>query len=94
MTADDHAVMAVLRLLANRAPSATVCPSEVARSICDASGDYGAEEWRALMPVVHAAVDRLVTEGRLQLSWKGRTLPSRVGPYRIGRSDRGCPSTS
>ena len=67
-----------LMLLASRAADASVCPSEVARAIAP-------EGWRAAMPSVHAAIDRLVEEGRVQLSWKGKTLPKRSGPYRIGR---------
>jgi hypothetical protein len=69
-----------LTLLAARAPGATVCPSEVARSLAGAGGD-----WRAWMPAVHAAVDRLVADGRVRLSWKGQSLAERQGPYRIGR---------
>ncbi|WP_293881248.1 DUF3253 domain-containing protein [Sphingomonas sp.] len=67
-----------LLLLARRAPDATICPSEVARAI--------APDWRGAMPAVHAAVDGLVHDGRVRLSWKGRTLATRSGPYRIGRS--------
>lgn len=67
--------------LAARAEGATVCPSEVARALTVATGD-----WREAMPEVHAAVDELVREGRVQLSWKGRGLTERSGPYRIGRS--------
>jgi len=68
---------AVLSLLARRAPDATICPSEVARVI--------APDWRGAMPVVHAAVDGLVKDGLVRLSWKGRPLATRSGPYRIGR---------
>ncbi|PVE54413.1 DUF3253 domain-containing protein [Arthrobacter sp. TPD3018] len=68
-----------LALLASRAAGATVCPSEVARAIAP-------EAWRAAMPSVHAAIDALVEEGRVQLSWKGKPLPTRTGPYRIGRA--------
>ena len=67
-----------LMLLASRAADATVCPSEVARAIAP-------EGWRAAMPLVHAAVDTLVEEGHVELSWKGKTLAERSGPYRIGR---------
>jgi hypothetical protein len=35
------------------------------------------------MPLVHAAVDSLCEEGRVQLSWKGKPLTTRNGPYRI-----------
>jgi hypothetical protein len=77
MTARD----AALALLAKRAPEATVCPSEVARAVA-ADGD-----WRREMPTVHDAVDRLVDEGVIRLSWKGQALLTRSGPYRIGRPD-------
>ncbi len=77
---------AALMLLARRDAGATVCPSEVARALA-AAADIApvAESWRSLMPVVHEAIDRLVAEGAVQLSWKGRTLAARAGPYRIGR---------
>lgn len=55
----------------------TVCPSEVARVV-------GGADWRAAMPAVHAAVDALVAEGRVRLSWKGAAMAVRAGPYRIG----------
>ena len=74
-----------LALLAARSPEATVCPSEVARAIMPKSIGGGGDGWRDAMPVVHAAVDRLLAEGRVRLSWKGRTLKARAGPYRISR---------
>jgi hypothetical protein len=37
------------------------------------------------MPAVHAAVDAMVAEGLVRLSWKGCAIPTRDGPYRIGR---------
>jgi hypothetical protein len=43
-------------------------------------------DWRSAMPAVHAAVDELVAEGRVRLSWKGAALDVREGPYRIRRS--------
>ena len=69
---------AALALLEARAAGATVCPSEVARAL--AVGDA----WRAQMPRVHAAVDALVAEGAVRLSWKGEVMAERAGPYRIG----------
>lgn len=72
-------------LLLTRAPAATVCPSEVARQLATVQGQPG---WRALMPEVHAAVDALVAEGTVTLTWKGKRLDARAGPYRIGRRDR------
>lgn len=68
---------ATLSLLARRASGATVCPSEVARSI--------APDWRGAMPCVHAAVDVLVRDGLVRLSWRGKPMAMRSGPYRIGR---------
>lgn len=84
MTVAD-ARAATLALLAARAPEATVCPSEVARAIVTGDADDAASNWREVMPVVHGAIDRLVSEGVVRLSWKGENLPARAGPYRIGR---------
>ncbi|EDL49240.1 DUF3253 domain-containing protein [Erythrobacter sp. SD-21] len=72
---------AVLRLLSKRAPDATICPSEAAREIAGEDDD-----WRLRMDDVHCAVDRLVEEGRIRLSWKGAALERRDGPYRIARA--------
>lgn len=77
----DGARAAAMALLAARAPGATVCPSEVARVVADGA------DWRAAMPVVHAAVDGLVADGAVRLSWKGAAMAARAGPYRIGRVD-------
>ena len=86
MTA-TNAQEATLALLASRASTATVCPSEVARLLANAADPKAAAvSWRDLMPVVHAAVDRLVIDGHVRLSWKGQALPTRSGPYRIGRA--------
>ncbi|MGN5374449.1 DUF3253 domain-containing protein [Sphingomonas hankookensis] len=73
---------ATLSLLARRAADATICPSEVARALSP-------EDWRGAMPSVHAAVDRLVREGLVRISWKGERLATRSGPYRIGRAATG-----
>jgi hypothetical protein len=74
----------VLDLLADRERGATICPSEVARKLVDASSPNDTESWRSAMPTVHAAVDRLVHQGTIKLSWKGEPLTVRSGPYRIG----------
>ena len=73
-----------MAMLAARAPEATVCPSEVARAITVDAAD--SVTWRGAMPIVHAAVDSLLTDGRVRLSWKGHPLVTRVGAYRIGSS--------
>ena len=68
---------ATLALLEDRPPDASICPSEVARAI---SPDG---EWRKAMPTVHAAIDALLREGLVRISWKGNGLDCRTGPYRI-----------
>lgn len=84
MPSDDADVRAAtLALLGRRAADATVCPSEVARAI--AADDGTAADWRAAMPAVHAAIDGMVRDGLIGLSWKGVGLRERDGPYRIGR---------
>ena len=71
-----------LALLTSRAPGKTVCPSEVAKTVV-ANTDPG--NWRSAMPAVHAAIDGLLDIGLVRLSWKGKALKTRSGPYRIGR---------
>lgn len=71
-----------LALLDRRAPTSTICPSEVARAL---AARELASDWRTAMPVVHAAIDQLTAEGVVQLSWKGKALETRAGPYRIRR---------
>lgn len=66
-----------LKLLNERAAGATICPSEVARSVAPGG------TWREAMPAVHAAIDDLVSDGTIALSWKKQPLDKRNGPYRI-----------
>jgi hypothetical protein len=83
----ENACARALSLMADRAPDATVCPSEVAKALAAAEKAKGGEpDWRTAMPTVHAAVDELVAEGAVALTWKGRRLLKRAGPYRIGRA--------
>ena len=87
MTSITEARNITLALLAERAEGATVCPSEVARALVAAdNAEAKSGDWRAAMPIVHAAVDQLVVEGSIKLSWKGKKLTARAGPYRINRS--------
>ena len=82
---------ATLALLAARASGATVCPSEVARALVASGAAAATSNWRDMMPAVHAAVDRLHAEGLIGLSWRGKMLTARDGPYRIrapGRDQR------
>jgi len=75
MTAAADTIAALLDVRGN---AKTVCPSEVARALAGPDGD-----WRSLMSDVHLAVDTLASEKRIALSWKGKSLPRRDGPYRI-----------
>lgn len=64
--------------LQSRGPGKTVCPSEIARAL---AGD--GSDWRGRMAEVHGAVDALLADGAIALSWKGEWLAVRDGPYRI-----------
>lgn len=77
MTAAEAAIRA---LLAERAPGTTICPSEAARRLAGPQGD-----WRAEMAAVHAAVDIMIAQGTIALSWRGEPKQKRRGPYRIAR---------
>ncbi len=81
MTVEERARRATLALLVRRGAGVTACPSEVARAL-DAQG------WREAMPAVHAAVDALVADGWVRLSWRGVDLAERDGPYRIRLADQ------
>ena len=72
----------ILRLLRDRAPQATLCPSEVARALAP-------EAWRALMqPVRTVAVD-MARQGLITIRQKGHAVspdaPLR-GPIRLGHT--------
>ena len=77
MTSSDieRASAVIVSLLANRATDATLCPSEVARAL---AAENESDVWRAMMPVVHAAVDALLHHGAVKLSWKA--LSGQVAP--------------
>ncbi|WP_311271289.1 DUF3253 domain-containing protein [Sphingobium sp. WCS2017Hpa-17] len=80
MSATD-AREALNTLMVARKPGATICPSEVARAIASK------HNWREAMPLVHAMVDTLLTEGLIHLSWKGTSMSARSGPYRIAPAE-------
>ena len=76
---------AITSLLRERGSDSTVCPSEAARLMSE-----DADDWRAQMPAVHEAVDKLLAREEIVLTWKGEPMPSRKGAYRIGRADGCC----
>lgn len=80
VTGQDSALEQAIRdRLAGRAPTATICPSEVAREL-------GGESWRELMEPTRQAARRLVAAGEVEITQQGRVVdPSTAkGPIRIG----------
>jgi hypothetical protein len=69
---------AILDLLSERAPEATICPSEAARAV--APGD-----WRPLMPGAREAAAELADQGRLEVLQGGNQVDPRQarGPDRL-----------
>jgi hypothetical protein len=69
---------AILRLLADREASSTICPSEAARLV-------GGEDWRDLMEPARAAARRLVDRHEVVITQGGLVVdPSTAkGPIRI-----------
>ena len=76
---ETAAAVQMRALLEQRDPGKTLCPSEVARALAGADGN-----WRGRMDEVHDAADTLLAENAVVLSWQGERLPKRDGPYRIG----------
>ena len=72
---------AILTLLDGRARSASICPSEAARSV-DPNG------WEALMEPARCAARRLVHAGEVEITQGGRVVdPSTCkGPIRVRRA--------
>lgn len=70
---------AILDLLAQRRPGASICPSDAARVV-------GSEaEWRELMEPARQAASRLAGSGEVEITQGGRVvdLTSAKGPIRI-----------
>ena len=81
---EDRAIAdAILRLLAARAPSASICPSDVARAL---SSDE--RIWRAQMPAIRRVAAQLATEGRVKVTRGAMQVNalSKGGPIRIRRA--------
>jgi hypothetical protein len=77
---DTELERAILALLATRARTATICPSEAARAV-------GGDDWRPLMEPARAAARRLVAAGEVEITQAGHVVdPSTArGPVRIRR---------
>jgi hypothetical protein len=70
---------AILRLLAERDPGKTICPSDAARAL---GGDDG---FRPLMDPVRDAARALVADGALEVTQRGQVvdLDAARGPIRL-----------
>jgi hypothetical protein len=70
-------------LLAGRASTASICPSDVARAVTSNEA-----EWRALMEPVRQAARRMVATGEVEITQGGRVVdPAALkGPIRIRRA--------
>lgn len=69
---------AIRSLLGERAPGASICPSEAARAV-------GAEDWQALMEPARAAARRLVGQGAIEITQRGVVVDASTakGPIRL-----------
>ena len=78
---DQRLEVAILELLATRAPTATICPSDAARAVGDE------DSWRDLMDPARAAASRLVDRGEVEITQGGEVvdLATAKGPIRIRR---------
>jgi hypothetical protein len=77
---EDQMRLAISRLLMAREPSATVCPSEVARALAP-------KDWRPLMPQVRAVAFEMAKQGALDIRQRGRVVTPdepHSGPIRLG----------
>jgi hypothetical protein len=77
---DRRLEQTILDLLERRAPSATICPSDAARTV-------DPDAWRPLMEPARRAARRLVAQGAVVITQGGKVAdPSDVkGPIRIRR---------
>lgn len=78
---DRRLEASILDLLAQRAPTSTICPSDAARAVGDE------DSWRELMEPARRAARRLVDRGEVEITQGGRVVdPSTArGPIRIRR---------
>ncbi len=58
---------AILRLVTERGPGRSICPSEVARAL--------EPDWQRLMGAIRRAAIGLAQAGRIEILRKGRTVP-------------------
>jgi hypothetical protein len=80
-TSDEALEKVIVELLDARARDASICPSEAARVV-------GGDNWRELMEPARRAARRLVAQGAVQITQKGRVVDpsSAKGPIRIRKA--------
>ena len=61
----------ILRLLEERGEGKTICPSEAAKAV---AGSEERAEWEPLMEAAREAAQRLVGEGKIVVTQKGRVV--------------------
>jgi hypothetical protein len=68
----------ILELLATRAITSTICPSDAARAV-------GGDDWRRLMEPAREAARRLVEAGQVHITQGGSVVDPAIakGPIRI-----------
>ncbi|CAD6009754.1 DUF3253 domain-containing protein [Agreia sp. COWG] len=78
---DRRLEAAILELLARRAPTSSICPSDAARAVGD-------DDWRTLMDASRAAAGRLVARGTVEVTQGGEPVDVATarGPVRIRRT--------
>lgn len=78
---DGRLEQTMLRLVDERAPDRTICPSDVARAVGDA------DSWRSLMDATRAVAARLADAGEVEVTQRGSVVDVRTarGPVRIRR---------
>jgi len=71
----------ILELLASRAATSTICPSDAARAV-------GGDNWRHLMAPAREAARRLVDAGQVQITQAGSVVDPATakGPIRIRKA--------
>ncbi len=82
VTAVDRQLESSIRtLLASRATTATICPSDAARAVSE-------DGWRDLMEPARRAARRLVAVGEVEITQGGRVVDASTakGPIRIRRA--------
>ena len=83
-TQDREWESVILRMLAERARTSSICPSDAAR-------DAGGTGWRRSMEDVRRAARRLMAAGEVEITQGGSVVPDPTsvrGPIRIRRPRR------